>query len=92
MPYSTFIQITSSILCWSYDVHEQHLQLFANSVNEERPAVLSGVLHASALHFIANSTNDVLQLITFKLEATACLVIMVVHYTCIHIMLGCYTK
>ena len=43
-----------------------HLQLFPDPFDEEGPAVLPCVLHASTLHLIANTTNDILHLVTWR--------------------------
>ena len=46
--------------------HSPHLQLPPDPLNEEAPAVLSSVLYASTLYLITNTTNNVLQLVTWE--------------------------
>lgn len=44
-------------------IHESHLELATDAVDEEFPAVLPGVHKAQATHLIPYTTNDVLHLI-----------------------------
>ena len=45
---------------------QHHFELSSHTVNEEGPAVLLGVLDSSTLHFVADSIDDILQLIISK--------------------------
>lgn len=49
---------------WSYDsLILTHLELSADAVDEEFPAVLPGVQEAQAAHLIPQTVNDVLHLV-----------------------------